>query len=196
MIQEFLRTVPLFRELDDEELAQILMVSLVKRFPEGTAILTEGEPGGWLHVIHQGEVRISKVVPGAGEEALTILKPGEFIGEVGFFDGGPASAHAIAHTDCEVLSIPHSEVESLVRSRPTLAAKFFWAFGRTLAGRLRETNEKMAILLAISLEPGREGSRPLFGPPARPTGLPAGGGDDPPAGMPAGPTESPSRSED
>ena len=43
-----------------------------------------------------------------------------------------------------------AEIESLIRSRPGLAAKFFWAFGRTLAGRLRETNARMATLLAIS----------------------------------------------
>lgn len=152
MIQEFLRTVPLFRELDDEDLAQILMVGMVKRFPQGAAILTEGEAGGRLLVIHEGEVRISKVVPGVGEEALAILKPGDFLGEIELFDGAPASAHAIAHTDCEVLSIPHAEIEALVRNRPALAAKFFWAFGRTLAGRLRETNRKIATLLAISRE--------------------------------------------
>jgi CRP-like cAMP-binding protein len=150
VIQEFLRTVPLFRELDDDELAQILMVGLIKRYPENAAILTEGESGGRLHVIIEGEVRISKVVPGVGEEALTILRPGDFFGEVQFFDGAPASAHAIAHRDCEILSIPHAEVESLIRSRPGLAAKFLWAFGRTLAGRLRETNARMATLLAIS----------------------------------------------
>ena len=150
MIQEFLRTIPLFRELDDDELAQILMVGLVKRYPATTVILTEGESGGRLHVITEGEVRISKEVPGLGEEALTILRPGDFFGEVQFFDGAPASAHAIAHSDCEVLSIPHTEVESLIRNRPGLAAKFFWAFGRTLAGRLRETNARMATLLAIS----------------------------------------------
>ena len=79
MIQEFLKTVPLFRELDDDELAQVLMVGLVKRYPAGTAILTEGEPGGRLHVITEGQVRISKVVPGVGEEALTILRPGELL---------------------------------------------------------------------------------------------------------------------
>jgi CRP-like cAMP-binding protein len=150
LIQEFLRTVPLFRELDDDELAQILMVGMVKRYPETTHILTEGESGGRLYVITEGEVRISKEVPGVGEEALTILRSGDFFGEVQFFDGGPASAHAIAHSDCEILSIPHVEVESLIRSRPGLAAKFFWAFGRTLAGRLRETNARMATLLAIS----------------------------------------------
>jgi hypothetical protein len=49
-----------------------------------------------------------------------------------------------------VLSIPHGEMKTLLRSRPVLTAKFFWAFGRTLACRLRETNQKMATLFAIS----------------------------------------------
>lgn len=150
MIQEFLKTVPLFRELDDDELAQVLMVGLVKRHPAESVILTEGAPGGQLHVIHEGQVRISKVVPGVGEEALVILNPGEFFGEIEFFDGAPASAHAIAHTDCEVLAIPHREVLALMRSRPELSAKFLWAFARTLASRLRDTNQRMASLLAIS----------------------------------------------
>src|SRR5688572_31801497 len=123
MIQEFLKTVPLFRELDDDDLAQVLMVGLLRRHPEGAVLTTEGSPGGQLHVIHQGRVRISKVVPGVGEEALAILPPGEFFGEVEFFDGAPASAHAIAHTDCEVLSIPHEEVKRLAESRPDLSAK-------------------------------------------------------------------------
>jgi CRP/FNR family cyclic AMP-dependent transcriptional regulator len=150
MIQEFLRTVSLFRELDDDELTQVLMVGLARRYPEGAVILTEGSPGGQLHVIHQGEVRISKVVPGGGEEALAILRPGEFFGEIEFLDGGPASAHAIAHTECEVLALPHQEVLNLMKNRPALTSKVFWAFGRTLAGRIRETNQKVAALLAIS----------------------------------------------
>jgi CRP-like cAMP-binding protein len=152
MIQEFLKTVPLFRELDDDELAQVLMIGLVKRYPEGAQILAEGTLGGQLHVIHQGQVRISKVIPGAGEEALAILRPGEFFGEVEFFDGAPASANALAHTDCEVLSIPHREVTALMASRPALSAKFLWAFARTLAARLRETDQRMVTLFAITRE--------------------------------------------
>ena len=150
MIQEFLKTVPLFRDLDDDALAQVLMVGLVKRFAEGASILTEGTPGGQLHVIHEGRVRISKVVPGVGEEALSILGPGEFFGEVEFFDHAASSAHAIAHTECEILTIPHREVEGLMRSHPEIGAQFLWAFGRTLAGRLREMNQKVASIFAIS----------------------------------------------
>ena len=149
-IQEFLRTVPLFRELDDEDLAQVLMIGLVKRHPQGASILREGTAGSHLHSIHEGQVRISKTVPGIGEEALTILNPGQFFGEVEFFDGAPASAHAIAHTDCEILSVPHHEIEALMSARPALAVKFLRAFAQTLAARLRETNQKLATLFAIS----------------------------------------------
>ena len=150
MIQQFLKSVSLFEDLDDDELAQILMVGLVKRYREGASILVEGSAGGQLHVIHQGRVRISKVVPGVGEEALSILRLGELFGEVEFFDGGPSTANAIAHSDCEVLAIPHREMAGMLRSRPGLAAKFFWAFGRTLATRLREADHRMAALLAMS----------------------------------------------
>ena len=152
MIQEFLRSVSLFRDLDDEELAHVLMVGLLKRYAQETPILTEGTPGGQLHVIHQGRVRISKVVPGVGEEALTILGPADFFGEVEFFDGAPASAHAIAHTECEVFTIPHGEVGAMMQSHPAIAAKFLWAFSRTLAGRLRESNQKISSLFAIARE--------------------------------------------
>lgn len=150
MIQDFLRTAPLFRDLDDEALALVLMAGMVKRYAPGASILTEGTPGGHLHVIHEGRVRISKVVPGVGEEALIILGPGEFFGEVEFFDHAPASAHAIAHTECEVLTIPHREVEGLMRSHPEVGAQFLWAFGRTLATRLREMNHRIASIFAIS----------------------------------------------
>ena len=93
---------------------------------------------------------LSALIPGAGEEALTILGPGEFFGEMEFFDGAPSSANAVAHTECEVLSIPHAEIESLMTAHPDVAVKFLWAFARTLASRLRETNQKMATLFAIS----------------------------------------------
>jgi CRP-like cAMP-binding protein len=150
MIQDFLRTVELFSDLEDDELAHVLMVGMVKRYRAGNVILTEGALGGHLHVIHQGSVRLSKHVPGAGEEALTILGPGEIFGETEFFDGLPPSAHVIAHTDCAVLAIPHAEVRGLMEHRPSLTGKILWALGRTLARRVREGHRQVASLFAIS----------------------------------------------
>ncbi|MBN2370672.1 MAG: cyclic nucleotide-binding domain-containing protein, partial [Vicinamibacteria bacterium] len=70
MRQEFLKSVSLFHEIDDDDLVHMLMVGLVKRYAQGSVILTEGSTGGCLHIIHYGEVRITKRVPGLGEEAL------------------------------------------------------------------------------------------------------------------------------
>jgi hypothetical protein len=37
-------------------------------------------------------------------------------------------------------------------SAPGVAAKFLWAFSRTLAGRLRDSNQKISSLFAITKE--------------------------------------------
>jgi CRP/FNR family transcriptional regulator, cyclic AMP receptor protein len=152
MIEQFLRTVPLFQDLPDDDLAHVLMVGLVKRHAEQSVIVAEGSlgGGGQLHVVHQGQVRISKLIPGFGEEALEILQPGDFFGELEFLDGAPASTQAVAHTACEVLSIPHGEILALMESRPELCARFLWTFARALASRLRASNQRMASLLSIS----------------------------------------------
>jgi len=151
-LQGFLQSTTLFAELDEVILRKLLLVSLVRRFPAKAEILREGAAGGALHLIHTGEVRISKLVPAGGEEALALVGPGDFFGEVEFFDGGPSSAHAIAHTDCEVVSIPHGELRRLMESRPELGERLLWAFARRFARRLRETNERLAGLLSISRE--------------------------------------------
>ena len=150
MIQEFLKRVPLFEGLGDDDLAQLLMVGLVRRYNEGVLILAEGSAGRALRVIRKGQVRIGKVIPGVGEEALAILRPGEFFGELELLDGAPAAANAVAHTRCEIFSIPHNEILSLMRGRPELGRQFLLAFGRTLAERLRSTNQQLASFLALA----------------------------------------------
>ena len=152
MIQNFLRSVELFSDLHDDELAHVLMAGMLKRYRAGAPIVTEGTANGSLYVIRDGQVRLSKHVPGAGEEALTILGPGEIFGEEEFFDGDPPSIHAIAHADCDVLVVPHGEIRSMMTTNPVLAVKVLWALGRTLSRRLREGHQRMASLFAISRE--------------------------------------------
>jgi CRP/FNR family transcriptional regulator, cyclic AMP receptor protein len=153
LIQQFLRQLPLFEDLSDDDLAQLLMIGLVRRYRDGAAILTEGVPGLRLHVIRRGQVRISKMIPQVGEEALMILGPGDFFGEMEFLDGAPASANAIAHGACEIFSIPHAELRAMMSSRPELTARLLLALGKTLSGRLRETTRKLATFLALAHEP-------------------------------------------
>jgi len=70
-----LKNVAIFKDLDDSEFAEISEVCREEKFISGEYIFREGESGNRLYLICEGEVRISRDVPGSGEEALAILKP-------------------------------------------------------------------------------------------------------------------------
>ena len=76
-----LRNVPLFKDLDDRELAEVAELCREEKFVSGTYVFREGEAGNRLYLITEGEVRISRDVPGSGEEALAVLKAGAVFGE-------------------------------------------------------------------------------------------------------------------
>src|SRR5665811_2631580 len=77
-----LKNVAIFKDLDDSEFAEISEVCREEKFVSGEYIFREGESGNRLYLICEGEVRISRDVPGSGEEALAILKPGALFGEM------------------------------------------------------------------------------------------------------------------
>jgi CRP/FNR family transcriptional regulator len=150
MNAEFLKGVELFRGLSDKQLAEILLLGIVKEYKKGDLIFEDGSPGDRFFVIYRGEVRIGKVYDQIGEEALTILGPGEFLGEMSFFEGEPRSARAIAHEDAQLLELGNKEFKTHLERHPDVALEFLWAFGRTLSRRVRVTNEKFSTLFAIS----------------------------------------------
>jgi CRP-like cAMP-binding protein len=85
-----------------------------------------------------------------GEEALTVLGAGDFLGEMSFFDDEPRSARALAHDSAKLLEIRNQALKEHLERRPDVALKFLWAFARTLSQRVRDTNEKFSALFAIS----------------------------------------------
>jgi CRP/FNR family transcriptional regulator, cyclic AMP receptor protein len=147
---EFLQKVPLFENLSVPEMEKIQKVVRRETHAKDTVMFFEGDPGNSCYVITRGEVRISKLIPNIGEEALAILKPGDYFGEMALIDNFPRSAHAIANTDIEVLVLDKRDLHKILIMEKDLGYKLLWAFTRTLSKRLRETNEKMAGFLAMS----------------------------------------------
>lgn len=140
----------LFRQLTDEELVDVLSICVTKKYVSGNAIFAEGDSATKFYLIRDGEVRISKIIPSIGEEALAILKSGDFFGEMALIDEQVRSAHAFAHKDCTLMEIQIKEMQNLLRTRDGMACKFLLEFCKILAARLRATNEKFYGLFAMS----------------------------------------------
>jgi len=151
MHDAFLKQVALFADLDPAELAKVAEISKEQRYNPGQPIFKEGEPGNRLFLILEGDVRISRDIPGSGEEALAILKPGACFGEMAVFDRSERSTDAISNGGCRLLTISRADLEIVLDLDPDIAVKVLRAMVRLLSTRLRATNDNLRSILAMSM---------------------------------------------
>jgi CRP/FNR family cyclic AMP-dependent transcriptional regulator len=138
--------VDLFRErgLSAAEMKLLATFSSEEKFRESSMIFREGEKGDKLYIVLDGRVRISKFIPGVGEEALAVLDRGDFFGEMALIDDMPRSADAKAHeADATVLSIDRSTLNEILSMDPHASLQFLNLLCRMISRRLREINDKI-----------------------------------------------------
>lgn len=147
---ELVGKVNLFSGLPRVYLERIAKLCVQESHPQGQFVFREHDPGDKLYLILDGAVRISRTVPGMGEEALAVLKAGDYFGEMALIDDFPRSADAYVHESCRLLVIGKDALQDLLFVDRDLAYDLLWTFVRTLSGRLRQTNDKMTFMAVTS----------------------------------------------
>ncbi len=138
--------VDLFKErgLSAAEMKLLATFSTEERYREASMIFREGEKGDKLFIVLDGRVRISKFIPGVGEEALAVLDRGDFFGEMALIDDKPRSADAKSHEgDVTVLSIDRATLNEILSMDPHASLQFLNLLCRMISRRLREINDKI-----------------------------------------------------
>jgi CRP/FNR family cyclic AMP-dependent transcriptional regulator len=64
---EILRQIPLFATLNSEDLAHVATLTVERRYERVDLILLEGDPGGALHYVQSGLVKVFKTSVGGKE---------------------------------------------------------------------------------------------------------------------------------
>ena len=145
-----LKKVKFFDTLVEDELKEIASLSKPEEYREGETIFSEGDEGEKLFVILSGAVRISKNIPGMGEEALSILRDGDYFGEMSLIDNAPRSADARTHEDSSVMTLSKKDLETLMDEKKDIGYKILSKFVETLSQRLRDTNDKIRSFFAMT----------------------------------------------
>ncbi len=135
-IISLLRKTPIFTDLSESELIDLLHLLHERTFVQGEIVFKEGELGLGLYVIFKGEVEIEKASKN-GHGRLARLGPGEVFGEVSFLDGSVRSATVRATTKTELIGFYRTELFSLLERKPFLASKILFALARQIGTRLR-----------------------------------------------------------
>ena len=72
-------------------------------------ICRQGDPSSDLYFLKEGRLLIC-TVQGTQVKAIARIEPGEFIGELSFFDGKPRATHIVALERSVVIQIPKEEL--------------------------------------------------------------------------------------
>ncbi|MCR9142179.1 MAG: cyclic nucleotide-binding domain-containing protein [bacterium] len=127
----FLRSVPLFADIDGNDLQWINEITREKKFKAGQTVFRENDVGDSLYIIINGSVRVLK---GENQVILQILEERETFGEMSILDQEPRSATVEVQKDATLLAIKRDDFQRLLLARPQLAFSLF----RTISRRLRE----------------------------------------------------------
>jgi len=130
--------------MSSAELQQLSTFFEAEVFDAGDPIFVEGSPGDTLYIVAEGQVRISRQIPGMGEEALAILDRGEVFGEMAWIDSSPRSADALAHVGgCTVLGITRRLLDGTLDATAETHALFLRVICQVLCRRIRAMNDTL-----------------------------------------------------
>ncbi len=145
--REILRKVTIFSDLKDSELDRFFDIMEEKSFSRGDIILSQQEEGDSLFIIMKGRVRIFLMAEDGREVILSILKPGDFFGEMALIDGKPRSASALALEPTDLLVLKRGDFVNEVKRVPEIALKIM----TEMSGRLREADERIGSLSLLDV---------------------------------------------
>lgn len=144
---QFLRQVPLFESLTDQELLKVSKLMKIKAFKKKEKIFSEISNTSEIYIVKKGLIDIEKEgVINKSNQHIATMKEGHLFGEMAFVDGFTRSASAVAREKTELFVL---EKNDLVKSNPEemsredllIVHKIFVRIMQTISDRLRLTNE-------------------------------------------------------
>jgi CRP/FNR family transcriptional regulator, cyclic AMP receptor protein len=139
---DFLRKVPLFSELSEDELRQLAGVVREQHYRRNVTIFHINDPGNALFIIKSGMVKVTIEDQTGREIILRILYPMDFFGEMALIESLPRSATVTTQEPTEALVMYRDHFLLLIEKAPRILLNMT----ATLSRRLRRMNELIRSL--------------------------------------------------
>jgi CRP/FNR family cyclic AMP-dependent transcriptional regulator len=148
-IVNIIKSSPLFFELFDEEIDEIIQECNVLSLEAGEPIVQEGDEGDEIFLILNGGADVMK-----GDICLAHLKKGDLFGEMVLLDERTRSADIISNTYTDVLILSYDVIFGYFQKKPKIFSILILNLCRLLAKRLKGSGEEIKQLNAKLFELG------------------------------------------
>lgn len=123
-IRGVLSNLPLFRNLDSEEVDRVLLPAVRElRAERGDTLFQKGDPMPGVYVIVYGQVKLAFPSVSGSEKVLQIFGAGESFGEAVMFLERPAPVYAQTLIDSLILVISKQAIFDAIERDPTFARR-------------------------------------------------------------------------
>ena len=147
MVMDFLQSVPIFVDLDYEQLLPLSDKLRRRNFGSGEVIFHQDEPGDNMYIVKGGQAKISIMSDGGLEKDIALLKPGDCFGEMALLDGSNRSATATSVGYSEMMSLLRDDFLQFLDEHPEVASKI----NSMLVKRLRIANEMVGDVVFLDV---------------------------------------------
>ena len=144
---QLLRTDGAMADLNAEDAACVVGYMGLVSFGAAATVFREGDSSNtsYLLLLLAGEVSVETADPAGGAVTISVLGPGNIIGEMGLLDGSPRSATCIASTPVQAGGLSRKALERLIEDHPKVGAKLMTGLAKRLAERLRGMGEQIGM---------------------------------------------------
>ncbi len=131
---KYLRAVPLFADVDDDDLDMIGAAVTELTFSDGDVLMRAGSTAREMVIVLEGELGVM-----LGDTEIATINAGGFAGEMGLLTDRPRNATVAAKTDTRVLHIDSRSFDNVLQEAPQIAVKML----AVVAERVVENNSRM-----------------------------------------------------
>ncbi|MBC7379018.1 MAG: cyclic nucleotide-binding domain-containing protein [Burkholderiaceae bacterium] len=153
MAADMLTAPTALMQLTHEEARVIVSYMQPRKIADGTTFIKEGDTQDtdFMLLLLDGEVTIESIVVSRTEPiTVTVLGPGNLIGEMGLLDGEPRSASCTTISDVRCAILTRAALTQLLDDDPRTAAKLMLAVSLRIANRMRESADKLKLYAQLT----------------------------------------------
>lgn len=137
-----LKNIPLFSELDDDDIRRIADLMVTKKYKKNNLIIFEEDLGRNMFILKKGRVKISGISNEGGEAIFSILGEGEFFGELSIIDGLPRSATVTSIEEVSLWVLNRGDFMEMLHKYPQISITLL----KELARRIRRSDHQIKSL--------------------------------------------------
>lgn len=152
--------VPIFENLNNEELLKIVNTINHKEYAKGDVVFTEGNVANTLFFINEGKIKLYKYTKDGKEQILHVLSEGDFFGELELIKPSKYGFNSKAIVDSKICTLTKDEMKEIMMKNPEIGIKVLEAVGERLSKveslvqnlATNDVDSRMAYLLTDLME--------------------------------------------